>query len=257
VSEPEPIIIDNSDTEGDDIDHHTGNHNANAGSGGDGGGGGGGGGAAGGGGGGGGNGGGGNIAANNDLLRHRMLARGRAIKRFNALLQRIQNCGIRTALGEVSWKSFVSFVRRHFRPAFLRLFAPTDDVLRCCGTIDGDRCPHRFTVNFASTQSIEFDIAGLHLDHEYDVRHICDTWLRTMPAHPRSWDDGVNGLRVAHLLFGVQPLGNWPARLRFRCGNNRYYGRDDQDFNRFCHTTDIAHYNRVLTRADFVGGAAV
>jgi hypothetical protein len=40
-------------------------------------------------------------------------------------------------------------------------------------------------------------------------------------------------------------------------GNPYYYGRDDQDFDRFCHATVIAHYNRVLTRADFVGGAAV
>ena len=126
----------------------------------------------------------------------------------------------------------------------------------CCGSLDGETCPHRFAVEFAGP-AVGFALAGLHLDHEYDVRHICDTWLRTMPAHPRSWDDGVNGLRVAHLLFGVQPLGKWPARLRFRCGNNRYYGRDDQDFDPFCHTTDIAHYNRVLTRADFVGGAAV
>jgi hypothetical protein len=39
--------------------------------------------------------------------------------------------------------------------------------------------------------------------------------------------------------------------------NGRDYGRDDQDFDRFCHTTDIAYYNRVLIRADFVGGAAV
>ena len=78
-----------------------------------------------------------------------------------------------------------------------------------------------------------------------------------MLAHPRSWDDGVNGLRIAHLLFGVEPMGTWPARLRLRCGTNRYYGRDDQDYERFCHATDVAHYARVLTRAELVGGAAV
>jgi hypothetical protein len=36
-----------------------------------------------------------------------------------------------------------------------------------------------------------------------------------------------------------------------------YYGRNDQDYERFCHATDVAHYARVLTRADIVGGAAV
>jgi hypothetical protein len=49
----------------------------------------------------------------------------------------------------------------------------------------------------------------------------------------------------------------WPARLRLRCGTNRYFVRGDQDYDRFCHATDVAHYNRVLTRADLVGGAAV
>jgi hypothetical protein len=118
-----------------------------------------------------------NAAANSaDLLRSRALARSRGIRRFNALLQRIEHCGIRTALGDAGWKIFVGFARRHFRPTFLLLFAPTDDALRCCGTLDGDRCPHCFTVNFAATHSIKFAIAGLHLDHDYDVRHIRRGW---------------------------------------------------------------------------------
>jgi hypothetical protein len=31
----------------------------------------------------------------------------------------------------------------------------------------------------------------------------------------------------------------------------------DQDYDHFCHATDVAHYNRVLTRTDLVGGAAM
>jgi hypothetical protein len=64
-------------------------------------------------------------------------------------------------------------------------------------------------------------------------------------------------MRVAHLLFGVEPLGKWPARLWLRCGTNRYFGRGDQDYDRFCHATNVAHCNWVLTRADLVSGAAV
>ena len=109
----------------------------------------------------------------------------------------------------------------------------------------------------AAPQRIDFHLAGLHLDHEYDVRHICEAWMRAMPANPRRWDDGVNGLRLAHLLFGVQPLGAWPARVRLRCGNNRYYGAGDQDHDDFCHTTDVAHYSRVLAPADLAGAPAV
>ena len=89
------------------------------------------------------------------------------------------------------------------------------------------------------------------------MRHICEAWRRAMPANPRRWDDGVNGLRLAHLLFGVQPLGAWPARVRLRCGNNRYYGANDQDQDHFCHTTDVAHYSRVLAPTDLAGARAV
>jgi hypothetical protein len=70
--------------------------------------------------------------------------------------------------------------------------------------------------------------------------------LRMQPSHPRAWDGGINTLRITHLLFGAQPLGKRPARLRFR-----YCGRDGQD------AIGVAHYDRVLTRADLVGGAAL
>ena len=191
------------------------------------------------------------------LNRTRALTRARGRKRYHALFQRIARCGIADALGERQWKAFKRFVRRHFLRAFLDLFDPADHVLRCCGPLDRGCCPHRFVVDLAGPERVDFRLAGLHLDHEYDVRHICEAWRRAMPANPRRWDDGVNGLRLAHLLFGVQPLGAWPARVRLRCGNNRYYGAGDQDHDRFCHTTDVAHYSRVLAPADLAGARAV
>ena len=191
------------------------------------------------------------------LNRARALTRARSRKRYHALFQRIARCGIADALGERQWKAFKRFVRRHFLRAFLDLFDPADHVLRCCGPLDGGCCPHRFVVDLAGPERVDFRLAGLHLDHEYDVRHICEAWRRAMPANPRRWDDGVNGLRLAHLLFGVQPLGAWPARVRLRCGNNRYYGAGDHDHDHFCHTTDVAHYSRVLAPADFAGARAV
>ena len=168
-------------------------------------------------------------APTRSLNRARALTRARGRKRYHALFQRIARCGIADALGERQWKAFKRFVRRHFLRAFLDLFDPADHVLRCCGPLDGGCCPHRFVVDLAGPERVDFRLAGLHLDHEYDVRHICEAWRRAMPANPRRWDDGVNGLRLAHLLFGVQPLGAWPARVRLRCGNNRYYGTGDQD----------------------------
>ena len=195
--------------------------------------------------------------ATRSLNRARALTRARSRKRYHALFQRIARCGIADALGERQWQAFKRFVRRHFLRAFLDLFDPADHVLRCCGPLDGGCCPHRFVVDLAGPERVDFRLAGLHLDHEYDVRHICEAWRRAMPANPRRWDDGVNGLRLAHLLFGVQPLGAWPARVRLRCGNNRYYGAGDQDHDDFCHTTDVAHYSRVLAPADLAGARAV
>jgi hypothetical protein len=55
--------------------------------------------------------------------------------------------------------------------------------------------------------------------------HYFFAWDIVMPSHPRTWDDGVNDLRVSHLLFGVESFGKWPARF-LRCGTNRYFGRD-------------------------------
>jgi hypothetical protein len=56
------------------------------------------------------------------------------------------------------------------------------------------RPAHRFTIDFAGpSPSICFTLAGLYLDHEYDARQICGTWLRMLSAHPRA-RDRVSGL---------------------------------------------------------------
>jgi hypothetical protein len=130
---------------------------------------------------------------------------------------------------------------------------PANDTLRCCASLDVRLAPHRFTIDFAGP-SARFTLAGLH------VRHICDTWLRTMPAHPRSWDDGVNGLRVVHLLFSSlasSHSANDPRGSAFAAETTATTVATTQDYERFCHATDVAHYARVLTRADLVRGAAV
>jgi hypothetical protein len=42
------------------------------------------------------------------------------------------------------------------------------------------------------------------MDHTHDIKHVCKIWSQALPEHPQSWDDGVCGPLVAHLLFGVE-----------------------------------------------------
>ena len=68
----------------------------------------------------------------------------------------------------------------------------------------------------------------LHLDHEQDLQITCDMWRSALPASPTSWDDGIDGRLLCHLLLGVEDDEvHGGAMLRFRCGpaldgNQRY-----------------------------------
>jgi hypothetical protein len=105
--------------------------------------------------------------------------------------------------------------------------------------------------------------------HGYEVNHICDVWKavvkkRNLPL--ACWDDGVDGLLVCQLLFGVSsrcgsgtgksgPL--WDANLVFRCGHpssrhkkeGRQQARND-GADEYCHKQSKAHYRCVLTESD-------
>ena len=53
------------------------------------------------------------------------------------------------------------------------------------------------------------------MDHTHDAAHICQTWSDALPEKPKSWDDGLCGPLIAHLLFSVEELG---LGLGFRLG---------------------------------------
>ena len=44
-------------------------------------------------------------------------------------------------------------------------------------------------------------LGELHLDHEQDLVVTCDMWVQALAALPRTWDDGVDGTLLFHLLF--------------------------------------------------------
>ena len=124
--------------------------------------------------------------------------------------------------------------------------------------ISGAPCPKAIRVDLCVTTSHECGDAlpGLHLDHSYDAKHVCEVWSEALPDDPVSWDDGLCGALVAHLLFGVEghvlaqcstrPI--WQPRLTFRCGDVK--GVKGQHAAGFCHDVAGAHYKHVLEVKD-------
>jgi hypothetical protein len=90
-------------------------------------------------------------------------------------------------------------------------------------------------------------LSGLHLDHNYEVYHICKMWkaIITKKASLQSWDDEVIGMLICHLLFGVRDHENfsktrnplWKANVRFRCGkrSQRHQRVEDDARHAYCH----------------------
>ena len=101
------------------------------------------------------------------------------------------------------------------------------------------------------------ELPGLHLDHAHDVQHICAVWSAALPKVPRTWDDGICGPLVAHLLFGTEdhvlaecsarPV--WKKQLVFRCGDVRGTA-GQQAAADFCHDVAGAHYHHALRIED-------
>ena len=54
------------------------------------------------------------------------------------------------------------------------------------------------------------------------MHETCATWAAQLPAEPQAWDDGLDGDKRCHALFGVRNDAVQGARcLRFRCGPRR------------------------------------
>jgi hypothetical protein len=158
------------------------------------------------------------------------LARKRGIQRWSSLVSATSSRlakanGMRAFLGERCWRDFVGHAAAHYREAFLQAFTPRDGVLCCKGPLgSAGPCPQRFRVDarqLASSDGTQRDIATqrlklLHVDHTYDVQHICDTWKSLSVPCPPRWDHGICARKLCRLLFGVKPAEGQPC-LTFRC----------------------------------------
>ena len=193
----------------------------------------------------------------------RQLCRDRASKRWSALLTQTKSrighkFGMRKRLGEAHWAAFVRYAEAEHKGAFFRALTPVSGVLQCHGKIDGTPCPKGVCVDL---RKLTRDKCGdalpeLHLDHTFDLQHVCEVWSKALPDEPTSWDDGLCGPLVAHLLFGVEehvlaqcsPRPIWKPQLTFRCGNVK--GVKGQRAGDFCHDVAGAHYEHALRVED-------
>jgi len=165
-----------------------------------------------------------------------------------------KKCGMRKRLGEKHWDDFVKYAMAEHKAAFLRSLIPTSGVLRCAGKIDGTPCPNNVCINLstATEQECASLLPSLHMDHTHDLKRICKVWSDALPEHPSSWNDGICGPLLAHLLFGTEDhlltqcssRSIWRRQIVFRCGNvNGVAGQNADDF---CHDVANPHSQWIL-----------
>ena len=69
----------------------------------------------------------------------------------------------------------------------------------------------------------------------------CDMWVQALAALPRApstWDDGVDGTLLCHLLFSVHNNpAHGAAMLRFRCGP--VHGQHGSKTDYWCHKLNM------------------
>ena len=192
--------------------------------------------------------------------RIRSLCRHRALKRWSALLtQHESRIGVhmRKRLGEAHWAEFVRYAICEHKATFAK--ALMHESLCCEGKVEGTPCAHgrRLDLLASSVRTVGDSLPTFHLDHTYDVAQICDAWSRALPPNPSSWDDGICGPLVAHLLFGTRdhPLALssrsplWRRQIKIRCGNKRG-AKGKQQARNYCHDVAMAHYDHVLRVSD-------
>ena len=191
------------------------------------------------------------------------ICRDRASKRWSALLTQTKSrighrCGMKKRLGEAHWAAFVKYAEAEHKEAFFRTLTPSSGMLHCAGRLTGAPCPKMVCINLQSLSATECGAAlpSLHLDHTHDVKHVCKIWSEALPERPQTWDDGICGPLIAHLLFGTEdhvlaqcsnrPI--WRKQIVFRCGNVR--GVEGQHAEDFCHDLASAHYDFAHRKED-------
>ena len=144
---------------------------------------------------------------------------------------------MRARLGDALWNDFVSHANRHYKAAYVGAF--NTRTLRCVGTVDGNACAQTFEIDQCAPDAKE-KLEFLHLDHEQPVHLTCAWWTSCLPHEPRAWDDGLDGTKLCHKLFGVcDDAVHGACCVRFRCGPRRGSSGERVCFaqHMYCHTS--------------------
>ena len=154
-----------------------------------------------------------------------------------------------------------------YKDKFIRAFEQGE--LTCCGTLEGKPCKHAFRVDCTQWTCLE-KLASLHVDHGFEVVHICDMWIKALQVQHHDAYARIDAALLMHMLFSLERrhdvMDVYSNRKRQR--TSPYYGTefDKGDHGKVvllseanlkfrckeCHNTASAHYTHRLTIDDIL-----
>ena len=133
------------------------------------------------------------------------------VHRWCALLRRVGTTNsVAAALGVDEWRAFMARATKLWRPRLEGRFLR--GPLRCEGMLEpAAPCPREFELaGTLPLDQLRRALPELHMDHRYDVNHICETWRRALLSGEAVREDAV-----MRLLFDT--AGGGAAMVAFRC----------------------------------------
>ena len=134
--------------------------------------------------------------------------------------------GMEAVLGPRHWKRFVEYAKRTHYRQFLARFRRADHYLICDGGGESRPCPVRFKVGTATEEGLH-ELRWLHLDHNTDLKLVCEKWRTTHDPKSKRWSGAFKKRHLVSFLF---------EDLQFRCHLPTMQPRER------CHRTDLPHY---------------
>jgi hypothetical protein len=147
--------------------------------------------------------------------------------RWSYIMRRVRVLnGMEAVLGPRHWKRFVEYARRTHYRQFLARFRTADHYLVCDGGGESRPCPVRFKVGTATEEGLH-ELRWLHLDHNTDLKLVCEKWRTTHDPKSKRWSGAFKKRHLVSFLF---------EDLQFRCHLPTMQPRER------CHRTDLPHY---------------
>jgi hypothetical protein len=147
--------------------------------------------------------------------------------RWSYIMRRVRVLnGMEAVLGPRHWKRFVEYAKRTHYRQFLARFRTADHYLVCDGGGESRPCPVRFKVGTATEEGLH-ELRWLHLDHNTDLKLVCEKWRTTHDPKSKRWSGAFKKRHLVSFLF---------EDLQFRCHLPTMQPRER------CHRTDLPHY---------------